>query len=108
MSNTTKIHKSGNYENLTSVNNDLIFCRDLLLAEKCLLIFIISMPKDYAISKNYLYDCLPDSKYSINMALSNLIDSGFIKRYKLKNEKGRFTGWHYEVFALPINKKLLF
>lgn len=105
MSNKTVIHKSYLTENFTSISNDLIFDMNLTMNEKSLLIFIISMPDDHILSKCYLHECLPDSKCSIDKAFLSLIDKGFIKCTKIKDSKGRFKGFSYEIFKTNQSKK---
>ena len=104
MSNIKKIHKSGNYENLSSIDADLIFSPILSLNEKALLIVILSMPEDIELSKSNLHDYLPDSNYTINKTFASLIDKGFIKSSKIKDSKGQFIGIQYEVFQTPNSK----
>ena len=104
MSNTTKIHKSRTGETFTSISNDLIFRTNLSLNEKALLIFIIAMPRECTLSKCYLHESLPDSKWSIDKTFASLIDRGFIKSTKIKDTKGQFVGFHYEVFLTPNSK----
>lgn len=54
-------------------------------------------------SRQQFYNSLPDSKSSIYKAHKGLIAKGFIKSTKLKNNKGQFIGWHYEVYENPLN-----
>ena len=104
MSNITKIHKSRGGETFTSISDDLILRTNLSLNEKALLIFIFSLPKDCILSKCYLHESLPDSKFSIDKTFSTLINKGFIKSSKIKDRKGHFIGLHYEVFQTPNSK----
>jgi len=102
MSNTIVISRSTIKTVSTEISEDLIFNRDLSMQEKGLLIFIISMPEDYTLSKNYLYENLPDSKYTIDKTFTSLIDKGFIKSNIIKDTKGQFRGFYYLVSQTPI------
>ena len=101
MSNTIVINRSTIKTVSTEISEDLIFNRDLSMQEKGLLIFIIAMPEDSILSKNYLYENLPDSKYTIDKTFTSLIDKGFIKSNKIKDTKGQFRGFYYVVSQLP-------
>ena len=102
MNNTTVIHRSTSETEFTEISEDLILNRDLSMQEKGLLIFIIAMPENHTLSKNYLYENLPDSKYTIDKTFTSLIDKGFIKSNKIKDTKGQFRGFYYSVSQTPI------
>lgn len=104
MSNITKIHKSHRSETFTSISNDLILETNLSLNEKSLLIYIFSLPEECVLSKCFLHESLPDSKWSIDKTFASLIDKGFIKSSKIKDSKGQFIGIQYEVFQTPNSK----
>jgi len=100
--NTGQIIKSRTTERFTTLPNDVIKCRELSLDEKGLLTFLLSLPSDWVIYKQNLYNSLPDKKGSIDKAFRNLQKNGYILSVKVHDPKtGRFIGWNHVVYDIP-------
>lgn len=100
--NTGQIIKSRTTERFTTLPNDVIKCRELSLDEKGLLTYLLSLPSDWVIYKQNLYNSLPDKKGSIDKAFRNLQKNGYILSVKVHDPKtGRFIGWNHVVYDIP-------
>jgi hypothetical protein len=64
-------------------------------------VYILSLPDDWKIYINELKNHFSDGRDSITSGINELIKFGYIKREKLKNEKGQFCGYEYQVFEIP-------
>lgn len=99
--NTGQIIKSRTTERFTTLPNEVIKCRELSLEEKGLLTYLLSLPSDWVIYKQNLYNSLPDKKGSIDRAFRNLQKNGYILSIKVHDPKtGRFIGWNHVVYDI--------
>ncbi len=103
--NTGQIIKSKSTERFTVIPNELIKSNDLLLAEKGLLSYLLSLPADWVLYKSNLYKSLPDTKGSIDRNFKALQEKGYILSVKVVNDKGQFVGWNHVVYDIPANEK---
>jgi hypothetical protein len=107
--NTGQIIKSRSTERFTTLPNEIIKSKSLSLDEKGLLSYLLSLPSDWVIYKQNLYNNLPDKKGSIDRAFKNLQNKGYIISVKVHDSSsGRFIGWNHVVYDIPadIDKNL--
>ena len=77
------------------------------LKAKGLLSLMLSLPEEWDYSANGLAALSKDGKDSIKKTLIELEDFGYLKRTKTTDSKGRFTGYDYDIFERPQQKKPL-
>jgi hypothetical protein len=100
--NTGQIVKSRTTERFTTLPNEVIKSKDLSLEDKGLLSYLLSLPSDWVIYKQNLYNSLPDKKGSIDKSFKNLQKKGYILSVKVHDQKtGRFVGWNHVVYDIP-------
>jgi hypothetical protein len=100
--NTGQIIKSRTTERFTTLPNEVIKSKDLSLEDKGLLSYLLSLPSDWVIYKQNLYNSLPDKKGSIDRSFKSLQKKGYILSVKVHDQKtGRFIGWNHVVYDIP-------
>ena len=100
--NTGQIVKSKSTERFTTLPNELIKSKTLLLEEKGLLSYLLSLPSDWVIYKKNLYDSLPDKPGTIDRGFKGLQNKGYILSIKIHDlSTGRFVGWNHIVYDIP-------
>jgi len=100
--NTGQIIKSRTTERFTTLPNEVIKSKDLTLEDKGLLSYLLSLPSDWVIYKQNLYNSLPDKKGSIDRSFKSLQKKGYILSVKVHDQKtGRFIGWNHVVYDIP-------
>lgn len=75
----------------------------LIWKAKGLLAYLLSLPDDWKIYQEELAKHSKDGVKSTASALKELINNGYIVRECLRDEKGRFLGYVYQVFEEPLN-----
>lgn len=99
MVNTGSIIKSKLTEKFTALSNELVRDKELLLHEKGLLFFLLSLPTDWVLLRKNLYSAMPaEKKGTVDSAFRGLQAKGFILSSKKMNKKGQFTGWVHYVY----------
>ena len=93
-----KVIKSENY---TVISN--IACRDKRLSMKALGVhtFMMQLPDNWDYSLAGLAKCHADGIDAIRSAINELIQFGYVYRFRAKDEKGLFTDSEYLVFESP-------
>ena len=100
--NTGQIIKSRTTERFTTLPNEVIKSKDLSLEDKGLLSYLLSLPSDWVIYKQNLYNSLPDKKGTIDRSFKSLQKKGYILSVKVHDQKtGRFIGWNHVVYDIP-------
>jgi hypothetical protein len=103
--NTGKIIKSRSTERFTTLPNDVIKSKSLTLEEKGLLTYLLSLPSDWVIYKQNLYNNLPDRKGTIDKCFKGLQCKGYIVSAKVHDlNTGRFIGWNHIVYDTDITE----
>ena len=85
----------------TVVDNSYLRDKRLSLKAQGLFTVMLSNPDDWNYSINGLAAFLKDGKDSIAKALSELEDLGYLKRRRVTDEKGHFSGYEYDIFERP-------
>lgn len=105
--NTGQIIKSKSTEKFTVISNDLIKSKELTLAEKGLLTYLLSLPSDWVIYKQNLYNSLLDKAGSIDKYFKALQKKGYILSVRIHNlENGKFLGWNHVVYDVSTENKI--
>ncbi len=103
MGNSTTFLRVEKTKNYTVILNSLITSTSLTSDEKSLLFHILSLPDDWVIYKDYFKKyysgCISDKK--IDNAWKGLETKGYLKKYRVKKQNGKFSSWHYEVREVP-------
>ena len=105
--NTGQIIKSKSTERFTTLPNDLIKSKQLSLGEKGLLSYLLSLPADWVIYKQNLYNSLPDKEGTIDKLFKGLQTKGYIISVRVHDQKsGKFIGWNHIVYDIPAENEI--
>jgi hypothetical protein len=100
--NTGQIIKSRTTERFTTLPNDVIKSKELSLSEKGLLSYLLSLPADWVIYKQNLYNSLPDKEGTIDKTFKALQNKGYIISVRVHDKNtGKFIGWNHVVYDIP-------
>lgn len=100
--------KKGNLHIKRAISNIAImydeYLEDVNLSWKAkgLLAYFLSQPEEWELTLTHLKTVCTDGMSSINAGIAELVNLGYIRRTRLKNEKGRFEGYQYEVSGKAI------
>lgn len=75
--------------------------KEMTLKAKGLLSMMLSLPDDWDYSINGLATLSKDGKESVMSALSELERFGYLTRTRTTDEKGRFSGYDYDIYEFP-------
>lgn len=92
------IVKNGNY---TTICNKALRDTNLSLKAKGLYCFMASLPKDWDYTVAGLVAVLKEGREAILNAINELIEYGYLERYKIKDDKGRFCDVAYILYETP-------
>ena len=88
-------------KNFTVVHNQFLQDPELGIAERGLLMTMLSKPDSYDFSIKGLASLLPNGETAIRTALINLENLGYLRRDRIK-EKGKFVDVIYRISDCPI------
>lgn len=71
------------------------------MKERGLLVTLLSLPDNWEYSVLGLTRILPDGRDAIQASVRKLEEFGYIKRVQAKDEKGKFSGYDWEVTDVP-------
>lgn len=91
-------HKKTNY---TCIDNQVFKDHDLSMKAKGLLAQIYSLPDNWEYSVRGLATLFSDGRESVNTALQELIEHGYIVRTQKNNVLGQFEGYEYDIYETP-------
>jgi hypothetical protein len=97
-----RVHKTENY---SIIANFHFKEKGLSLKAKGLLSLMLSLPDTWQYSISGLTKLSKDGKDSVMSALAELEDFGYLKRTRLTNSKGQFSGVQYDIFEEPQPKE---
>ena len=101
---TTVIRVEKNRE-FVVMSNKFLREKEMSLKAKGLLALCLSLPEDWNYSLNGLVAICKESLTAIRSTLKELEQFGYLKRNKLKNEKGHFI-YEYVIFEVPDTENL--
>lgn len=87
--------------NFTIMLNEAFKRKDLSARAKGILAYILTLPDNWQLYKNELYNNFTEGKYALDSAFSELEEKGYIHKEKSRNKEGLFTGWDYTVYESP-------
>jgi hypothetical protein len=94
-----RVHKTGNF---TVMSNFHFKEKGMTLKAKGLLSLMLSLPDDWNYSVSGLVSLSKDGKDGVMSALSELESFGYLKRTRVVDDKGRFSGIEYDIFEQPM------
>lgn len=93
-----RVHKTANY---TVMSNTHFKEREMSLKAKGLLSLMLSLPDTWNYSVSGLVTLSKDGKDSVMSALAELEKFGYLKRERVTNSKGQFSGIEYNIYEEP-------
>lgn len=100
--NTGQIIKSRTTNRNAVIPNSICQSKKLSLADKGLIVYLLSLPSDWVLNKSNLHTLLNEKKGTVDSSFKNLQDLGHIVSAKIIDEKGRFKGWNHVVYDEPV------
>jgi DnaD/phage-associated family protein len=94
-----RIKKEDNY---TVVNNYCLRDNRLSWKAKGLLVYLLSLPDDWQIYQDELIQHSTDGISSTSSGIRELMEYGYIKRERRRNEQGHLKGYIYTVYEQPL------
>ncbi|KKB24956.1 conserved phage C-terminal domain-containing protein [Staphylococcus carnosus] len=96
---TFRVHKeSGNF---VTVHKDFIHDFNISWKAKGILLYLLSRPDDWKIYETELKKHATDGRDSLRTEIKELEEAGYICRTRIRDEKGHFKEYEYQVFELP-------
>lgn len=83
------------------VHKQFIYDPKLSARAKGILLYLLSRPNDWQIYTSEIQKHMTDGIKSVNSAVKELINAGYIKRALKRSEKGTFKGYEYLVYEIP-------
>lgn len=94
-----RVNRNKNY---THMANYHFREKEMSLKAKGLLSLMLSLPEEWDYSANGLAALSKDGKDSVKKTLIELEKFGYLKRTKTTDDKGRFTGYDYDIYEKPL------
>lgn len=99
--NSGQIVKSRSTERFTHISNEIAQTKLLTSEEKGFLLYLFSLPADWVLYRENLYQNLGDKPGTIDRVFKQLQVKRYIVSVKVTGERGRFTGWKHIVYDSP-------
>lgn len=90
----------------TVMNNTFLRDNNLSWKAKGLFAYILSLPEDWKIYLNELQTHATDGETSLRSAIKELTDNGYIVQKRLKDDKGRWASYVYQIIENPFVENL--
>lgn len=94
------IFKKKVFDKCTIIANETLQRKDLSLAAKGLLSYMLSLPDNWDFTIAGLSSCTGESSYQVGKLLKELEDKGYHTKVQL-HENGKIKDWIYYIFAEP-------
>ena len=88
-------------QDYTVLKNNMFRDKNLSLKARGLLATMLSLPKDWDYTTQGLTKILKDGEASIRSALKELERAHYLKRVRVKDELGKFSGIEYVLYEIP-------
>ena len=95
--NTSKIIRVRHEANFTQLSNEMLRDKSLSWKAKGLLACLMSLPDEWVILKTALHQFAKDGRDGTIAAFNELIDGGYAKQLKVRDERGKFAKVDYIV-----------
>lgn len=96
------ILKNKTQGNYTIVSQNIMRDTNLSLAERGMLLTLLSLPDNWHLTIMGLCQILPDGKEKISKTLNSLIGKGYVTRIQSRGNRGQFDSTDLEVHETPI------
>ena len=97
-----RVNKTADY---TVISNSHFREKEMSLKAKGLLSLMLSLPDNWDYSIAGLVALSKDGKDSVMNTLTELETFGYLKRTKVKDDKGKFAGYDYDIYEQPQTEK---
>ncbi|MFA2568088.1 DnaD domain-containing protein [Bacillus wiedmannii] len=95
---TFRVNKSKNY---TTINNTGLRDERLSWKAKGILAYILSLPDDWVFYMEEISTHAKDGIDSLRVGMKELKKFGYVRRFPVKNEKGKITNWETIIYEIP-------
>lgn len=95
---TFRVSKDKNY---TTINNTGLKDERLTWKAKGILAYILSLPDDWVFYMEEVANHAKDGIDSLRAGMKELKEHGYVKRFPVKNEKGKITNWETIIYEVP-------
>lgn len=95
---TFRVNKDRNY---TTINNTGLRDERLTWKAKGILAYILSLPDDWVFYMEEIATHSKDKLDSLKSGMKELKAHGYIKRFPVKDEKGKITRWETVIYEIP-------
>ncbi|HFU7080336.1 TPA: DnaD domain protein [Bacillus cereus] len=95
---TFRVSKSKNY---TTINNTGLRDERLSWKAKGILAYILSLPDDWVFYMEEISTHAKDGIDSLRVGMKELKKFGYVRRFPVKNEKGKITNWETIIYEVP-------
>lgn len=99
------IKRFGTESGYTVIENECLHDLSLDIAERGLLVTMLSLPEGWEFSGIGLTSILPCGKSKVYSTLKKLEDAGYLRRTRITDGKGRIVDWRYDICGRPIFRK---
>jgi len=83
------------------MNKSAIYDNTLSFKAKGIFAYLLSRPDDWQVYESEIVKHSTDGIASVKAGIKELIDKGYIIRFRIRNEKGKFQGYSYDVYEVP-------
>lgn len=104
---STTFIKAKKETNYTVLDNTFIKDCSLSWKAKGVMTYLLSLPEDWEIYLSELQNHATDGRDSLQNALKELIEKGYLVKIQKKDEKGRFTNNIFIIYEKPLTEKPL-
>jgi DNA-binding Lrp family transcriptional regulator len=101
------IHRCKHLKNFTITNNEVSENIKLSWQAKGLFRYLMKLPNNWKINIQEIVAHATNGEDSVRRCFKELEEAGYITKTRVKNSKGRFSGYSYDVFeTVKVQKKL--
>ena len=105
---STKVRKVKN-ESFTTVNNEIIFRKDISLKAKAIFMTMMALPDTWNYSIEGLSSLVKEGPRAVRSGLDELKKVGYLVVKRITDEKGRVKDWDYTIYqTLDLNPEVRF
>lgn len=101
MSNIGQIIKSRSTDKFTTIPNEIAQSKELTSEEKGFLLYLLSLPSNWVVYRDNLYQNLGDKPGTIDRIFKQLQKKGYILSVKVYGHSHKFAGWNHIVYDTP-------
>ena len=91
--------------NFTTIDNNIFKNKNMTYKATGLLCLMLSLPDDWNFSIEGLVSLKKDKDTVVRTSLKELEKLGYLKRTKIRNNKGIIIDWVYDIYEVPVVEK---